>query len=170
MRYCVFCGKAMEDGAFCPHCGKDQPNDGQTEEKKHKGLAVMSYFACLGIPFFLYPLCFKRKDRYVQFHARQGAWFYCIFVSLYILLQYLMKRFPLTISIPPVTVTVPGVGYKVVTHRYSPIGVALECIVLLIVLLKVVLEIVGISNVARGLERPLPIVGKLFSKKESRSE
>ncbi|MDY5016355.1 MAG: hypothetical protein SO063_09910 [Eubacteriales bacterium] len=52
-------------------------------------------------------------------------------------------------------------------HSSTRFGIAIYCVAFLIRIVELVVAIIGITNAARGLERPLPIVGKLFSKKKA---
>lgn len=84
---------------------------------------------------FFIPLMFDtKKDEFVRYHVRQG---------LGLFITFFLFRFATFVVLPPL-----------------PLGGLFYPIVSLTNIFLLVLLVVGVANAARGLKKPMPVVGK----------
>jgi len=105
-------------------------------KQKHTFLAASAYFV-----FFLPLLTSAKKDKFVQYHVRQGAGFFITAASLRGILA--------AIAGPP----------------YTSLGSTLSNLLLHPVhLILIILCVLGVLNAFRGETKPLPVIGKYAEK------
>ncbi len=162
MRYCVKCGRQVEDTMnFCPSCGAQIPEEDSyytygyennqytqnqayqseyvqqnvKEESSDRVLAVLSY---LGLLVFV-PVLSGSKSEFVRFHANQGLVLF-ICTALWNALDWILSRFVWFINV--------GI-------------ISLGDILSILDLVFVVLAIIGIVNVFKSKKRELPFIGNI---------
>ena len=141
MIYCSGCGTQLKDDAkFCPQCGA-APKQGTAEQQAQsegvssndKTMAVLSYF------FFFLPLIAAPESRFARYHANQG---------LILLLTYIAMGI------------VNSVLYRILGWRlWALVGLVFA----LGYLFVTALGIIGIINAAQNREKPMPLIGSLFT-------
>lgn len=149
MAYCEMCGTRVEDGQpYCPFCGAPIPEgqrQGETEYsrpgcfqdqdvKSHKVMAVLSY---LGVLVLVPLLAGDKNSAYLRHHINQGflLWIAGMFCDI---------------------LSGNGVFGLLVFHLW-PLSVVGDLMKLVIFILCVV----GIVDACRGVNRELPLVGRI---------
>ena len=112
---------------------------------RRKEISVCAY---LGILVFI-PLFVGRDSRFARFHANQGLVFLIGIVAVYVLKLILWKSLWVWLAGNPFE---PGVSWRWIIFNWSFI---------LITLFFIVLAAIGITNVLRGREARLPLIGKI---------
>ena len=112
---------------------------------RHKGISVCAYLGIL----VLIPLFVGRDSRFARFHANQGLVFLIGIVVVYVLKLILWESLWVWLVGNPFE---PGVSWRWIIFNWSFI---------LIALFFVVLAAIGITNVLRGREARLPLIGKI---------
>ena len=143
MRYCVKCGRQVEDSMnFCPSCGAQIPKEEThhtyeygKEEGTDRVLAVLAY---LGLLVFV-PILSGSKSEFVRFHANQGLVLFICSV-LWNALNWILSRF----------VWFMDVGIISLGDLLGIVNLAL-----------VVLAIVGIVNACKSKKEELPFIGNI---------
>ena len=162
MRYCVKCGRQVEDSMnFCPSCGAQIPKEethhtyeygngqytqNQTEQRnfreqtvKEEGTdRVLAVLAYLGLLVFV-PILSGSKSEFVRFHANQGLVLFICSV-LWNALDWILSRF----------VWFMDVGIISLGDLLGIVNLAL-----------VVLAIIGIVNACKRKKEELPFIGNI---------
>lgn len=112
---------------------------------RHKEISVCAYLGIL----VLIPLFVGRDSRFARFHANQGLVFLIGIVAVYVLKLILWKSLWVWLAGNPFE---PGVSWRWIIFNWSFI---------LITLFFIVLAAIGITNVLRGREARLPLIGKI---------
>ena len=112
---------------------------------RHKGISVCAYLGIL----VLIPLFGGRDSRFARFHANQGLALLIGLVAVYVLKWILWKSMWVWLAGNPFE---PGVPWRWIVFNWFFI---------LVTLFFVVLAVIGITNVLRGEEKRLPLIGKI---------
>ena len=133
MRYCVKCGRQVEDSMnFCPSCGAQIPK----EETHHTYEYGNGQY--LGLLVFV-PILSGSKSEFVRFHANQGLVLFICSV-LWNALDWILSRF----------VWFMDVGIISLGDLLGIVNLAL-----------VVLAIIGIVNACKSKKEELPFIGNI---------
>ncbi len=164
MEKCKYCNADVNEGeSFCPNCGKSIDYEKTIDQKidgTAKVFAALSYLNIGGFPIFLIPFFVKRKDSFVWFHTIQGILLYVITLIETILAAILRTLVPSVTYAPKAVTDDPfKFGYSTIMEpTYSPGGLVIHWVFLIIEIVLFVLMIIGIVNAIQGKRKK--IVGK----------
>ena len=146
--HCTNCGKEVADNVkFCDGCGSPMPSgQGNAQQNYQRGPAtgeaqdnkVIFILAYLGILFFL-PLVSTPNSKVGRFHANQG---------LVLLLASIAGG---------IVVSILSAIFLAISWRLWVIPSLLSWVWWLAI---AALAIIGMMNANKGLQKPLPIIGK----------
>ena len=154
MRYCVKCGRQVEDSMnFCPSCGAQIPKEethhtyeygngqytqNQTEQRNFREQTVKEEGTDRVLLVFV-PILSGSKSEFVRFHANQGLVLFICSV-LWNALDWILSRF----------VWFMDVGIISLGDLLGIVNLAL-----------VVLAIIGIVNACKSKKEELPFIGNI---------
>ena len=162
MKFCANCGAKLEKGLkFCSSCGTavgEAKKEVKEETENEAATDNTTLMGILAYIIFFIPLISGdyKKSTFVKYHTNQGTILAIIMVA-YSIVSSILK------SVIKVN-TNCGNWWGIDLGNYckaTPVWVSLPLNLLYLVLCA--LAVIGIVNVVNKKEKPLPVIGKLFT-------